>query len=157
MNHVIPQLGRLIRRYPFIIRILYPIYRSFQPRFTIGVVGVLVNEVGHILIVEHVFHPQISWGLPGGWIGRNEEPAEAVVRELEEELQLNITVKQILYVEKPSKNHIDMAFLCESSNSIGKLSNELLSYQWADPSQFPPLKKFHKKAIKIALNTVHRS
>jgi 8-oxo-dGTP diphosphatase len=151
------QFAQLIRRYPLLIRLPYLIYRQFQTRYTIGVVGVLINNVGHILIVEHVFHAEHPWGLPGGWIGNNEEPAEAVVRELKEELQLDATVKQILYVKKPSKNHIDMAFLCESSNTIGKLSNELLDYQWINPEHLPALNTFHQKAIKIALTTLHRS
>jgi 8-oxo-dGTP diphosphatase len=157
MNHVTRQFARLIRRYPLLIRLPYLVYRRFQPRYTIGVVGVLINDVGHILIVEHVFHPEHPWGLPGGWIGRNEEPADAVVRELKEELQLDATVKHVLYVKKPARNHIDIAFLCESSNPVGKLSNELLDYQWINPEQLPPLNIFHKHAIKIALSTLHRS
>ena len=151
------QFSQLIRRYPLLIRLPYLIYRQFQTRYTIGVVGVLINHAGHILIVEHVFHAERPWGLPGGWIGYNEEPAEAVVRELKEELQLDVTVKQILCVQKPFKNHIDMAFLCESSNPIGELSHELLSYRWVSPEQLPALNPFHQKAIQVALTTLHRS
>ena len=42
---------------------------------------------GQVLLVEHVFHPYAPWGLPGGWIDRNESPSQtAVIRELQEEL-----------------------------------------------------------------------
>ena len=147
-------IAELIRRYPFIIRIPYQIFRRFQPRYTIGVVGVIINDLGHVLLVEHVFHPDHPWGLPGGWLGRDEEPAIAVVRELSEELQLNTTVKQLLHVEKRFRNHIDMAFLCEPSNSIGELSYELLDYKWVDPKELPSMNTFHEKVIKIAMNTI---
>ena len=157
MTVVTRQFSEFLRRYPLLLRLPYIVYRRFQPRYTIGVVGVLVNKDRQILIVEHVLHPENPWGLPGGWIGNNEEPADAVVRELKEELELDATAKHIIYVQKPSKNHIDMAFLCEASNTVGKLSNELLDYQWVDPDNLPPLNIFHKAAIKLALNNLHRS
>jgi 8-oxo-dGTP diphosphatase len=154
---VIRQFSGFIRRYPLLIRLPYLIYRRFQPRYTIGVVGILINDQGQILIVEHVLHPENPWGLPGGWIGNNEEPAVAVVRELKEELELDAIAKQVIYVKKPSKNHIDIAFLCEASNSVGNISKELLDYRWTDPEQLPSLNIFHKTAIKLALNNLHRS
>jgi len=157
MAVVIRQFAGFIRRYPLLIRLPYIVYRRFQPRYTIGVVGVLINNSGQILIVEHVLHPENPWGLPGGWIGKNEEPADAVVRELKEELQLDATVKNVIYIKKPSRNHIDIAFLCEASNTVGTLSHELLDYQWVAPDELPSLNIFHKAAINSALNNLHRS
>lgn len=151
------RIANLIRRYPFIIRLPYLLYRRFQTRYTIGVVGVLFNEVGHILIVEHVFHPEHPWGLPGGWIGRDEQPALAILRELEEELKLKANIQQILHIDKRFKNHIDIAFLCEASNEIGDLSFELLGYKWIEPEKLPPLNTFHEKAIEIAIQSNQRS
>ena len=150
------RIAELVRRYPLIIRLPYLLFRRFQPRYTIGVVGILINDMGQILIVEHVLHPEHPWGLPGGWIDSDEQPAVAVVRELKEELQLDTIVKDIIHIEKRYKNHIDIAFTCEALNSVGKLSNELLNYQWADPNHLPPLNTFHKSAIEIALKTFHR-
>ncbi|PJF20288.1 MAG: hypothetical protein CUN56_16925, partial [Phototrophicales bacterium] len=111
---VTQRIANLIRRYPFIIRFPYLVYRRFQTRYTIGVVGVLLNEMGQVLLVEHVFHPDHPWGLPGGWNGYDEHPAGALLRELEEELQIKATIQQVLHIEKRFKNHIDIAYLCKA-------------------------------------------
>lgn len=148
------KIAQLIRRYPFLIRLPYLIYRQLQPRYTIGVVGVVVDEMSRVLIVEHVFHPEKPWGLPGGWIGRNEEPAVAVAREFKEELTLDIEVTQLLIAEKAYNQHLDLAFQCIAHGSIGALSNELLNYQWVEVNDLPDLKPFHSKAIDLALKSL---
>ena len=84
------QLAQIIRRFPTLMLIPYHAYRFIQPKYSVGVIGVVMNSDGKILLVEHVFHPRLPWGLPGGWINFNEDPAEAVERELSEELALDV-------------------------------------------------------------------
>jgi len=139
----------LIQRFPWLIKGAYYVYRWFQRRYSIGVVGILWNEYGEVLLVEHVFHPQIPWGLPGGWVGQDEDPACAVSRELKEELGLDVEVLNVVLVEKTQPRHIDMAFACRSAAPIGSLSYELLSYRWMLPQQLPRLHKFHYDAIML--------
>ncbi|MCD4687245.1 MAG: NUDIX hydrolase, partial [Anaerolineae bacterium] len=62
-----------------------------QPRFSIGVVGILLDDAGErVLLLKHVFHHPYPWGLPGGWIERGEDPAVCIVRELREETTLRV-------------------------------------------------------------------
>jgi 8-oxo-dGTP pyrophosphatase MutT (NUDIX family) len=51
-------------------------------------VGVLamVEQAGKVLLVRHSY--KTGWMLPGGAVGRGEPPAEAVLRELREEIGL---------------------------------------------------------------------
>lgn len=144
------QVATLLRRFPVLIRLPYQIFRRLQARYTVGVVGVIFNEQGRVLIVEHVYHAQYPWGLPGGWIGDDEDPAAAILRELREELQLNAEVARVLHIAKPFRNHIDMSFLCHCRSPIGKLNMELLNFCWADPDNLPELQAFHRQSIKIA-------
>lgn len=146
------RFSSLIRTYPFIIKLPYLIFRRIQPRYTLGVVGIVINPKQEVLIVEHVFHPQIPWGLPGGWVDRNEDPAHAVVRELREELDLKIDKVDIVIVEKTFNNHLDLAYLCETSDQVGEISSELLDYRWANRNDLPDLKTFHYKAIELAFH-----
>lgn len=148
------KLAHTIRRYPFIIRLPYLLFRRLQPRFTIGVVGIVFDDSARVLLVEHVFHPENPWGLPGGWIDRNEDPADGVVRELNEELQLQVKPIQIILVEKSFNNHIDLAFLCDASNNVGILSKELLGYDWFTINQLPAIKGFHRRAIQQAVEYI---
>ena len=51
-----------------------------------GVHAVALTPVGRVVLVRHTYAK--GWRLPGGGIGRREEPREAILRELEEEIGL---------------------------------------------------------------------
>lgn len=144
------KFSTLIRRYPFLIRLPYLLFRRIQPRYTVGVVGVVLNREQQVLIVEHVFHSHQPWGLPGGWVNRNEDPSIAVMRELREELELDILKTQVLIIEKTFHNHLDIAFLCKTDDTVGTISNELLDHQWLKIDNLPDIKNFHRRAIELA-------
>lgn len=153
--HVLTQrfqrgLARVLPRIPGLILLSFPIYRFFRPKYSMGVVGVLFNDTGEVLLVEHVFHPRIPWGLPGGWVDNNEDPQKAVCRELREELSIQARAVQIIVAEKTIYNHLDLAYLCQTQDDIGTLSYELLNYRWFPLHQLPPLVRFHYDAIQQA-------
>ncbi len=147
------QVAYFLRRFPFIAITATLIWQAFRPRFTAGVVGIIFNDDGHVLLVEHVTHPKRPWGLPGGWVDRAETLERTVVRELKEELQLDVQVRQVAHLEiaKKRPNHIDIAYLCTTEGQIGTLSPELLGYRWAAPTDLPNIPDFHVDAIQHAL------
>jgi 8-oxo-dGTP pyrophosphatase MutT (NUDIX family) len=149
-------LANLLRRMPWIVQIGRFFWGFSRARFSAGVIGLVRDDSGHILLVEHVFHPHTPWGLPGGWIDDQEDPAEALRREFMEELELEIDTERVLSVVGES-NHIDIAFLCSTKGQIGKLSNELLSYRWFDVQDLPRLQKFHYRAIMSVLSEEQKS
>ena len=55
-----------------------------------GAVAAVFDDAGKVLLVEHVFRTDYPWGLPGGWVAPGEAPVDAVRREIEEELQLQV-------------------------------------------------------------------
>lgn len=132
------------------MRLPYLLIRAVQPRYTVGVAAVVLDGEGRVLLVEHTYHPRYPWGLPGGWIDRDEDPARAVLRELDEELGLEARVVRILHLSKTLPNHIDLAYLCEARGSIGSLCHELLDYSWVARGDLPPVKRFHRRSIDIA-------
>ncbi len=143
-------LATVIRRFPGLLTIPYNTYRFFQPKYSVGVVGVLFNQAGKVLLVEHVFHPRRPWGLPGGWIGRDEDPDLAIAREFKEELQLDIRADHLLLTERTQPNHLDIAFRCTTDGEIGDLSYELLGYDWFALDDLPTLYPFQHRAITVA-------
>lgn len=144
------RIAQFLQKAPWIVTSARLIWRIPQAKFTAGVVGVVFNEQGQVLLVEHVFHPYAPWGLPGGWVDRRETPADAIVRELQEELQLKVDVGSILLVDVDFGNHLDFAYLCDIKGSIGDLSGELLDYRWYDLDALPKMQSFHYKAIQKA-------
>jgi 8-oxo-dGTP pyrophosphatase MutT (NUDIX family) len=144
------KLASVIRRIPSLMLIFYYLYRFIQPKYSIGVVGVVLNDNHEVLIVEHVFHPRQPWGLPGGWIGHNEDPSKTIKRELQEELGLDVQVQKLLLTMRTQYNHLDMAYLCIPDTTISKISYELLGYRWCERHKLPDLHSFHVRAIEQA-------
>jgi len=62
----------------------------FAPRQAVGVLAVIVNAEGRVLLAHHATRPHAPWGLPGGWIDRRERPEDGVLREVAEELDLRV-------------------------------------------------------------------
>lgn len=139
------------------MRIPYKIYSRVQARYTLGVAAVVFDRQGRVLLVEHTYHPRYPWGLPGGWVDANEDPAGTVRRELMEELQLEAGNATVVHASKTAQNHVDMAFICELKGSIGTLSHELLGYEWVELEQLPELKPFHRRSIEAACAHYRRS
>ncbi len=153
MVNRLQKIANILRRFPWIIRLATHVYRLGRPRFSAGVVGVIFNTNNEVLLVEHVFHPDHPWGLPGGWVDRAEPLDVAVAREVREELQLSVEAKQVLHVEIATKrfNHIDVAYLCTTQGDVGELSAELLQYRWTPTDALPDrIPVFHRHAIQQA-------
>jgi len=122
-------------------------------RFSAGVVGVVLNVHGEILIVEHVFHPECPWGLPGGWLNPGEAPQDGLRREMLEELGIAVEVGQPLLVNTgySSRTHLDISFLCQTNSAAISLSSELLDFRWVTPATLPRMKPFHTASVAAVM------
>ena len=128
------------------------------PRQPVGAVGVLFNDQGQVLLVEHVFRTDFPWGLPGGWIERGETPAHAVAREFEEELGLAIEVGPLVHsqvvglVEKSTHpKHLGLAFACRWKAGAVRLTREVIAAEWVAPHAIPyPIAPFQRQAVELA-------
>ena len=89
-HRIAHRMARILEKFPLLAHVARLIFRWLQARYTAGVIGVVYNDSGQILLVEHAFHPKNAWGLPGGWLGHLESPSTALKRELIEELGLEL-------------------------------------------------------------------
>lgn len=149
------RVAAIVQRFPWLTRLLRAVMHLWQPRFTVGVVGVLPDAEGkRVLLVEHVYHQPHSWGLPGGWIGRGEDPARCVEREFLEETGLHVRAVMPLAVAlSPEwRRHLNLCYLCALADEPGtlRLSTELLSSRWTPFEALPPLPAFHVQALQVA-------
>ncbi len=150
------RLAHLLRRAPWLIYLPQRLLRPFNARVTVGAVGAVFDAEGRLLLVEHLFHPQTPWGLPGGNLNRGETPDQTVRRELLEETALRVEVLQPLIIA-PShlwRHHLDVGYLCRLSapDQPVRLSRELLDYRWFAPQEaLPPLSPFHAEVVRRAL------
>lgn len=143
------RIADFLKHVPWLARLATLVYRQTRPHYTAGVAAVILNEQEQVLVVEHVFHPEHPWGLPGGWVDRREALETAIAREMQEELQLNIEILMTLSVQIVPNypNHIDIAYLCVPLNPVGRLSTELLGHRWADLDDLPDVPRFHAFAL----------
>lgn len=103
------------------------------PKQLVGVVAVILNSDGDLMLFKHSYRKSKPWGLPGGWVNARERPSSAIVREVKEETGCNIEVKRLLLTcESPRRNHLTVVFLCT------ELSGEFIpSAEVTDCRYFP--------------------
>jgi hypothetical protein len=75
---------------------------------------------------------------------------------MREELGMAVRVGPVLLAEVEYDAHIDLAYICYSSEPVGTLSSELLDYGWFDTVALPPLHTFHYRAIMRALEILEK-
>lgn len=100
--------------------------------------ALITNEAGDVLIVNPTYRDH--WLIPGGSVDKDESPRETCVRELKEELGLDITIDELLSIEylpqrdyKPEAIHFIFAggaLTAEQIANITLCNQELSEYRF---------------------------
>jgi ADP-ribose pyrophosphatase YjhB (NUDIX family) len=154
--------SRWLRDWPPLRLALAVASRLLAPRQPVGAVGVIFDERGRVLLLEHVFRTDFPWGLPGGYVKRGEDPRQAVRRELEEELGAQVEVGALLasepigLVEKSTHpKHLGLAYACRFVGGECRPGREVISVEWVRPEEIRrTLSAFQAKAIALAVAAV---
>ncbi|WP_145169349.1 NUDIX hydrolase [Rubripirellula lacrimiformis] len=107
--------------------------------------GLIVNDSGELLLVRRARNPGLGqWGLPGGFVDRNESVEEALRREVHEETKLTLRETQYL-MSRPNQYCyggvtapvIDVFFQCRpgSLDSFALDDDELDHHLWVRPTR----------------------
>lgn len=92
-------------------------------KFIIGVSGVVLNGKDDVLLLQHRFWPEGSWGLPSGYAKRGETFEETIAREIEEETNYQVVADQLLSVTSGYKLRAEITFLARYQGGKLKLEN----------------------------------
>lgn len=138
--------------------------RVMAPRQPVGAVGVVFDEEGRVLLVEHVFRTDFPWGLPGGWVERGEDPGQTVMREIREELGLSVDVGPLVLsahvgiAERSTHpRHLGLAYSCRLTGGTFKAAPEVVSCTWTHPGEIRhELAPFQREAIIVAAEGLAR-
>lgn len=87
---------------PFTRPLVYAWFR-FRRGLTLGVRGVVTDEEGRVLLIEHTYVH--GWHLPGGGVERGETAETAVIRELQEEAGIRVTGPMTLVSAHSNERH----------------------------------------------------
>ena len=103
--------------------------RSIQATFTVSAAGVITNEKGEVLLLNHLLRPMSGWGVPGGFLESGEQPEAAFRREIREETGLELTDVS-LYRARTLKRHIEIIFLAKGVGEASVQSREIIELGW---------------------------
>lgn len=108
-------------------------------KFLVGVMAVVFDEAGRVLVLEHTYRNRYPWGLPGGWLGGGERLETALARELAEETGLDITVGEVFYAQSSRRRpHLDICFLCRYHGGTFRPDAEIAAMRFCAPDNLPP-------------------
>ncbi|WP_246010329.1 NUDIX hydrolase [Bacillus yapensis] len=106
----------------------------------VAVKGVILHK-GKVLIVKRALDDYRggTWECPGGKIDFGEDLEVALIREIEEEVGLAVTVDKILFATtfntEPTRQVVILTYLCRSESQTVVLSEEHSEYLWAMKEQ----------------------
>ncbi len=106
--------------------------------------GLIVNDSQELLLVRRARDPgKGKWGLPGGFVDRNEKVEAALIREIEEETELVVSGTEYLMSHPNSYCYhgvvapvLDLFYVCrvESPAALKLAPEELEHFEWARPA-----------------------
>lgn len=127
--------GRLPRR------LRRGIVRTLTPSYTVGAVCVVEGPEGEIALVRQRYRER--WGLPGGLLGRGEDPRAAATREVREEIGIEVVLQgEPVVVVEPVVRRVDVVFhaVPESPRTAARpTSPEVTAVEWFPKDALPEL------------------
>ena len=120
--------------------------------------GILRDAAGRVLITERLCDGPFDglWEFPGGKIGADETPSNALRRELAEELGIEVTVSQpymALHHEYPDRT-VDLEFFLVTAWQGEPLGLEGQGVRWVLPAELDPAELLPADATVVdALNS----
>ncbi len=123
---------RVFRRLPAGVR--RALVRAGTPGFTVGAVCLLERD-GRLLMLRQPH--RVGWSLPGGLLDRGESAADAVVREVREELGLRIEVgRPVTVVVDSPLRRVDVVFRVAVLSDLGeRVGGEATTARWLAPDE----------------------
>src|SRR3954454_2646604 len=123
---------RVFRRLPASVRRL--LVRTGTPSCTVGAVCLLERD-DRLLMLRQPH--RVGWSLPGGLLDRGESAADAVSREVREELGLRIEVgRPVTVVVDSPLRRVDVIFRVRVDGDLReKVGGEATTARWLLPSE----------------------
>lgn len=135
-ERLLPHLAPLWRRFPQTLQ--WYILWLINPKFTVGVSGVVFDDAGRVLLLKHTFRRRHPWGLVSGWVKRGEPLDAALQREVQEETKLRVHVDRLLIVRTDRFGlFLEAVFLCRLAGGTFQPSNEVTEARWCDVESLP--------------------
>lgn len=129
-------LYRLWRRLPSPLQWAF-LYTS-NTKYLVGVLAVIADGEGRVLLLRHDYRREGQWGLPGGQIQGSEGLEKALARELREETSLIVEVGEPAAVYRaPDVPRLDIVYHCRVVGGQLALSDEVAEARYVSTDELP--------------------
>jgi 8-oxo-dGTP diphosphatase len=137
------------RYFPFPRGMRSRIMRTANDRFLVGVMIVIQDDANRLFLVRNTYDPRYPWGLPGGWMGRDEQPEECIKREVTEETGFEIVVDELMATRShPRLPSVDIVFRGRIVGGAFSSSAEINDAEYFPLSDLPDgLTPVHKRLL----------
>jgi ADP-ribose pyrophosphatase YjhB (NUDIX family) len=134
-----------------------------NPKFLVGVSGLVRDEQGRVLLLKHTYRGKYPWGLPGGGLQPGESLEECLEREVLEETGLHVEAERLLSAAAHyDRRLVDMIFSCrllpgeslEGFRPNPEIAQARFFYEDQLPDEIP---WGQRRLVKIALSQARRA
>jgi 8-oxo-dGTP pyrophosphatase MutT (NUDIX family) len=135
------RLDRLRRGLEPAIRRVLHLYWRLSRGMTLGVRGVVVDDLGRVFLVKHSYVS--GWHLPGGGVEPEETALEALARELREEGNIEVTavpkLHAVYFNERVSRRDHVVLFVVRAFQQIAEPvpDREIIAHGFFPPQALP--------------------
>jgi ADP-ribose pyrophosphatase YjhB (NUDIX family) len=114
--------------------------------------AVVLDDAGRVLLFRHTYRADYPWGIPGGWLKGNEDPIDAVEREVFEESGFRIKAMHPLVIGGDrALRRLDLIFLCRLVEGSFRASAEVSDAGFFAPEDLPGrVEPFHMDVAAYA-------
>jgi 8-oxo-dGTP diphosphatase len=99
--------------------------------FTVTAGAVIFNDQKQVLLLKHRFRAGSGWGLPGGFLERDEQPVDCLRRELREEIGLELEEVEVFAARSFKKpKQVEVLFRARANAKVKPLTMEVERAEW---------------------------
>jgi ADP-ribose pyrophosphatase YjhB (NUDIX family) len=136
------RLLRLWGSLPIPVPVRWMLVKRFLQPFHVGVLGVITNQHREILLFRHTYRGRYPWGLPAGWLERDESPEAAIKREIHEETGMQVAADGLLLAWHDTRyGKLDLFYICRILDGAFRPSEEVVEMGWYAAEALPPMLK----------------
>jgi 8-oxo-dGTP diphosphatase len=130
-------LSKIWRRFPPAVRRWT--MRFTNTRFTVTAGAIIFNKEQKVLLLKHYFRVGSGWGIPGGFMTSGEQPIDALRRELQEEIGLELDDVEIFWARSFRRpRQVEILFRAVTSAEPEPQSMEVERANWFALDSLPP-------------------
>ncbi len=128
-------------------------------RVSLATSAVIFDGAGRVLLTQR--RDSGLWCLPGGIMEPGESVSEAIVREVREETELNVTPEHLVgvysdpnllvtYPDGTAHHPVVLCFRCRADEGTPRLTEETRDVAFFSPDELPPLVTPHHQRLADA-------